>query len=561
MADERRSEPRPLVAEDLWQRADELLDEALDLPAGQRPPFLDRACGDNRQLRGLVERLISAAEIEDPEFKSGGALQGPLGDRIRTELAEEESLAGAMVGRYRIVRELGRGGMAVVYLAERADGQFRQEVALKLLSAGLVASHVGRRFDRERQILAHARHPGVARLLDGGAGPSGRPYLVMEYVDGRPIDRYCDEEKLGVEARLDLFLQVARVVEDAHRNLIVHRDIKPSNILVTAEGHAKLLDFGIAKLLDPEATSSGDAPVSGSAIRLMTPAYASPEQVRGNPVTTASDIYQLGLLLYILLTGRFPYDLGDGDPAERMRAIVQREPVRPSTAAASPEGWSPPGHGPRTPGEIAYDRGTTPARLRRALSGDLDAILCRALGKEPESRYASVSQLIEDLERHKIGRAVLARPDTWAYRTGKLIRRHAAVFATAAIAVLLVVALGLVYTAGLARERDHARQEAAREARVSEFLRTLFVVPPGAGPLTPRQILDRAVARVDLELRGEPEAQSDLLALLAGMYRDLGLTVEARALQARSDELAVGDSGNAKNRGRPGPVPKDTSKE
>ena len=550
----------PAVTEDLWQRADELLDEALDLPPGQRSPFLDRTCGDNRQLRGLVERLISAAEIEDPEFKSGGALQGPLGDLVRTELAEEESLAGTMVGRYRIVRELGRGGMAVVYLAERADGQFRQEVALKLLSAGLVASHVGRRFDRERQILAHARHPGVARLLDGGAGPSGRPYLVMEYVDGRPIDRYCDEEKLTVEARLDLFLQVARVVEDAHRNLIVHRDIKPSNILVTAEGHAKLLDFGIAKLLDPEATS-GDAPVSGSAIRLMTPAYASPEQVRGNPVTTASDTYQLGLLLYILLTGRFPYDLGDGDPAERMRAIVQREPVRPSTAASSPEGspegWPPPGHDPRTPGEIAYDRGTTPAKLRRLLSGDLDAILWRALGKEPETRYGTVSQLIEDIERYKAGRTVTARPDTWAYRTGKLARRHSAVFATGAIAALLMLALGLLYTAGLVRERDRARQEAAREARVSEFVRTLFVVPPGTGPLTPRQILDRAVARVDLELTGEPEVQSDLLALLAGMYRDLGLQTEARALQARSDELARGP--NTKNRDRPGPVPKETS--
>jgi serine/threonine-protein kinase len=383
----------------------------------------------------------------------------------------------------------------------------------------------------------------------------------MEYVDGRAIDRYCDEERLTVEARLDLFLQVARVVEDAHRNLIVHRDIKPSNILVTAEGHAKLLDFGIAKLLDPEATS-GDAPVSGSAIRLMTPAYASPEQVRGNPVTTASDTYQLGLLLYILVAGRFPYDLGGGDPAERMRAIVQKEPVKPSTAVASPEGWSPPGHDPRTPGEIAYDRGTTAARLRSVLSGDLDAILCRALGKEPETRYGSVSQLIEDIERYKAGRTVTARPDTWAYRTGKIVRRHAAVFATAAIAALLVLALGLVYTAGLARERDRAQQEAARETRVSEFMRTLFVVPPGVGPLTPRQILDRAVARVDLELEGEPEAQSDLLALLSGMYRDLGLRREAEELKARSDELALGgNSGNAKNRGRPGPVPKETSKE
>jgi serine/threonine-protein kinase len=514
----------------------------------QRAPFLDRACGGDPQLRGLVERLISAAEIEDPEFKSGGALRGPLGDRIRDELAEEESLAGTMVGRYRIVRELGRGGMAVVYLAERADGQFRQEVALKLLQSGLAASHVARRFGRERQILAQARHPGVARLLDGGTGPGGRPYLVMEYVEGRPIDRYCDEERLAVGARLQLFLQVARAVEDAHRSLVVHRDIKPSNILVTADGHTKLLDFGIAKLLDPEATS-GDAPVSGSAIRLMTPAYASPEQVRGDPVTTASDIYQLGLLLYLLLTGRFPYDLGDGDAAERMRAIVQCEPVRPSAAVASAEGFAPPGQEPRTPGEIAHARGTTPVRLRRALSGDLDAILLTALCKEPEQRYGSVAQLISDIERHLEGRTIAARPETWAYRTGKLVRRHAAVFVTAAVAVALVLALGFLYTARLAGERDRARQEAAREARVSDFLRTLFVVPPGVGPLTPRQALDRAVARVDLELEDQPDLQADLLALLSGMYRDLSLPTEARSLLERSEALRR--SAKGKNRDRP----------
>ncbi len=448
--------------------------------------------------------------------------------------------------------------MAVVYLAERADGQFRQQVALKLLQSGLSTSHVSRRFDRERQILAHARHPGVARLLDGGSGPSNRPYLVMEYVDGRAIDRYCDEEKLTLDARLDLFLQVARVVEDAHRNLVVHRDIKPSNILVTADGHAKLLDFGIAKLLDPEATSPGEPPVSGSAMRLMTPAYASPEQVRGLPVTTASDTYQLGLLLYILVTGRFPYDLGKGDPAERMRAIVQREPMRPSSSViasgAEEEGWSPPGQGPRTPADIAQARSTTPSRLRRALSGDLDAIVLKSLCKDPEERYGSVAQLIGDIERLRSGRTVTARPDTWTYRTGKMFRRHAAVFTTAAAAVALVVALGLVYTSGLARERDEAQQEAAREARVTGFLRTLFVVPPSAGPLTPRQILDRAVVKVDLELKGEPQVQADLLVLLAGMYRDMGMPSEAQALQRRSLELAA-EAGSTKNRGRSGTGP------
>ncbi|HYN21993.1 MAG TPA: serine/threonine-protein kinase, partial [Thermoanaerobaculia bacterium] len=492
-------------------------------------------------LRGLVERLLSATEIEDPGFKSGGALKGSFGDRFRNELARSEELpAGTPVGRYRIVREIGRGGMSVVYLAERADGQFHQEVALKLLSSGIASSQISRRFDRERQILAQAKHPGVARLLDGGTGPGGRPYLVMEYVEGRPIDRYCDEEGLTVTARLRLFLQVVRAVEDAHRNLVVHRDLKPSNILVTAHGYAKLLDFGIAKLLDPAATAggSGGEALTGSAIRLMTPAYASPEQVRGNPVTTASDIYQLGLLLYLLLTGRFPYEVGEDDPAVRMRAIAQQEPVPPSTALASA-----PGQEPKSTEDIARARGTTPRRLCRLLKGDLDAIILTALKKEPERRYGSVAQIIEDIERYLAGRTLGARANTWTYRTGKLIRRHATAFTAAAAAAAVGLSLGLVYTADLVEERDRARREA-------EFLRELFEVPAQTQPLTARQLLDRGVARVELALAAEPELQADLFEDLAQMYRDLGLSEEARRLMDRSAALR-GEPPGAKTRDRP----------
>ena len=518
---------------DLWQHADRIFDEALDLPPGQRAAFLDRACGGDVQLRALVERLLNAAEIEDPGFKSGGALQGAFGDTFRKELTRSDNLAaGTLVGRYRIVREIGRGGMSVVYLAERADGQFRQEVALKLLQCGLATSQIARRFDRERQILAQARHPGVARLLDGGTTPGGCPYLVMEHVDGRPIDLYCDQERLSVPDRLRLFLQVAQAVEDAHRNLVVHRDIKPSNILVTADGHAKLLDFGIAKLLDPTATS-GEA-LTGSAIRLMTPAWASPEQVRGDPVTTASDVYQLGLLLYLLLTGCFPYDVGDGAPAVRMLAIAQQEPVRPSVAAVSPEGCGvAPGQQPKTVEEIARVRDTTPGRLRRLLAGDLDAIVLTALCKEPGRRYGSVAQLVDDLERSLAGRTIGARPDSWAYRTGKLIRRHAGAFTAAVAASAVGLALGLAYTAGLMQERDRARQEA-------EFLRELFEGSSQGAQgeaLTPRQLLDRGVARVDLELAEDPALQADLLEDLGEMYRSLGLHAEARDLQSRADVL------------------------
>jgi serine/threonine protein kinase len=526
-------------SDDLWLRADRLFDEALDLPPSQRASFLDRACGGDTQLRGLVERLLNASEIEDPGFKSGGALKGSFGDRFRTELARSEELpAGTLVDRYRIVREIGRGGMSIVYLAERADGQFRQEVALKLLSSGIATSHIARRFDRERQILAQARHPGVARLLDGGTGPGGRPYLVMEYVEGRPIDRYCDDERLTVPARLRLFLQVVRAVEDAHRNLVVHRDLKPSNILVTAHGYAKLLDFGIAKLLDPAATSAGGEALTGSAIRLMTPAYASPEQVRGNTVTTASDIYQLGLLLYLLLSGRFPYEVGEGDPAVRMRAIAQQEPVPPSTALAPA-----PSQEPKSTEEIAQARGATPGHLRRLLRGDLDAIILTALNKEPEKRYGSAAQIIDDIERYLAGRTVSARSDTWTYRTGKLIRRHAAAFTAAVAAAAVGLSLGLVYTKGLVEERDRARREA-------EFLRELFEVPSQSQPLTARQLLDRGVARVELALAGEPELQADLFEDLAQMYGDLGLGEEAQRLMDRSAALR-GRAAGGQTRDRP----------
>ncbi len=240
-------------ADDRWHRADQLLDQALDLPLVERAAFLDRECGEDTELKALVQRLLAGADGDPTLIASGGALRGPLWDRLEADLETDDPLLGAEVGRYRIVRELGRGGMAVVYLAERSDGQFRQQVALKLLKRGLDTDEVVARVRPGAADPRRRRASGLARLLDGGIGPGGRPYLVMEYVEGRPIDRYCDEERLPVTERLRLFLQVARAVEDAHRSLVVHRDIKPSNILVTADGHAKLLDFGIAKLLDPAA--------------------------------------------------------------------------------------------------------------------------------------------------------------------------------------------------------------------------------------------------------------------------------------------------------------------
>jgi eukaryotic-like serine/threonine-protein kinase len=526
--------------DDRRRRADRILDEALDLPPEQRAALLDRACGDDAELRALVLRLLAGAEGTAPALTPGGALHGPLWDGTGGEGEEEGSLeAGEIVGRYRIVRELGRGGMAVVFLAERADGEFEQRVALKLLKRGLDTDELVRRFDQERQILASARHPGLARLLDGGVGPGGRPYLVMELVDGRPIDAYCDEERLPVRERLRLFLQVARAAEAAHRSLVVHRDIKPSNILVAADGHAKLLDFGIAKLLATDVGPAAAAPVTLLATRLMTPAYASPEQLRGDAVTTASDIYQLGLLLYVLLTGRFPYSLGGGQPGEVARAITGGEPTRPSAAVAAPARRSqPPGDEVEEPEKIAALRGSTPARLRRELAGDLDTIVLTALRKEPERRYGSVAVMISDVERFLRGRPISARPDTWSYRTGKFVRRHAAAVVTAAAALLLVAAMTAAYTLQLSRERDREALAAARATQVAGFLRGLFAV---AAPtqsrgeaITARQLLDQGAARIEADLADQPALQADLMTLMGDVYRDLALYDEAKSLLAKA---------------------------
>jgi len=534
-----------LPDDDLWDRADRLFDQALDLPAAERGAFLDRACGGEAELRALVERLLGSAEKTAPANRAAdralsGLLRGGLGRELEAA-GENEPPAGTQVGRYRLVREIGRGGMAVVYLAERADGQFEQQVALKLLKRGFDTDELVWRFDQERQILAAASHPGLARLLDAGIGPDSRPYLVLEYVEGRPIDRYCDEERLPVAERLQLVLQVARAVEAAHRSLVVHRDIKPNNILVTADGHAKLLDFGIAKILDPADDTTVPLARTRTTARLLTPAWASPEQVLGGPITTASDVYQLGLLLYVLLSGRFPYLLAQGAAALAAQAIAAAQPARASAAAAGLAGGpppGPPGAAPPDPEAAALARGTTPARLRRELAGDLDTILLTALRKEPERRYRSVSLFAEDLQRFLAGRPVAARRDSTLYRAAKFLRRNAAAVTAAVTGIALVVMVALGYTHELARERDRARQAAERATRVAAFLGDLFEVAAPAGSLgrqvTAREMLDRGAGRLGSELAAEPELRADLLLVVGDVYRQLAQFGEARPLFERA---------------------------
>ncbi len=538
------------AAEDRWERADRLFDAALDLPPEERTAFLDEECAGDPELRALVDRLLGHAGTEAGALTPGGALAGPLWNQVAGEIAEredaEEAAQGRLtLGRYRILRELGRGGMAVVYLAERADGQFEQQVALKRIKRGIDTDEVIQRFDQERQILARAQHPHIARLLDGGGDEVGRPYFVMEYVEGRPIDVYADEERLTLEERLRLFLRVARAVESAHRNLVVHRDLKPSNILVDAEGNPKLLDFGIAKLLDSE-TLPGATPKTRSYARVMTPIFASPEQIEGEPITTATDVYQLGMLLYLLLTGRWPYriDRSGGDGAAAVtRAILEDEPLRPSAAVARDDGPAPPTETePRSREELAQARRIPLSRFPRRLAGDLDNVVLKALRKEPARRYGSVSRLIEDVERHLDGRPVQARPDTFTYRAGKFVRRNASAVATAAAALVLIFALAFFYTLRLATERDRAQVAAAEATQVADFLRGLFEVSAPTRSLgeqvTARELLDRGAREIETELAGQPRVQASMMTLMGDVYEELALYAEARPLLERAVEIS-----------------------
>jgi serine/threonine protein kinase/tetratricopeptide (TPR) repeat protein len=362
-------------------------------------------------------------------------------------------IEGQRFGAYQVIREIGRGGMGAVYLAGRADDQFKKRVALKVLRADINAQEVLDRFRHERQILASFDHPNIAGLLDGGSTPNGEPYLVMDYVEGTPIDQYCDSHGLTVAERITLFRQVCSAVQYVHQNLIVHRDLKPSNILVTPDGVPKLLDFGIAKILKPEmmadmvnATRAED--------RVMTPAYASPEQVRGEPITTASDIYSLGVVLFEILTGRQPYRVKGDTAHELARVICDEEPDKPSTAIRKTnQGTAQP---PSRVEEVSRKRSTEPDRLERRLKGDLDNILLKAMRKEPQRRYASVEQFSEDLHRHLANLPVSAHEDSLRYRTEKFVRRNMVAVTAGAVAVLSLIA-GLVVTTIAFRQARNER--------------------------------------------------------------------------------------------------------
>lgn len=517
------------------KRVDALFAAALELAPPERQAFLAREC-ETAELRAAVERLLAASERNVTEPRVGAALW----QQLSNDLGGIVLAPGDCVGAWRIVGELGRGGMAVVYLAERADGQYQQRAALKMMERAASDLPAMARFHRERQILARLEHPNIARLLDGGIAPDGRPYFVMELVEGSRLDTYCDRERLDLRRRLALFAQVGRAVAAAHRQLVVHRDIKPANILVAHDGSPKLLDFGIAKLIEEEGTAS--AADLTRALAPMTPRYASPEQAAGAPVTTASDVYQLGLLLCELLAGERAFEPTGRTPSELEERAATRQPARPSAVVT------------RAPDdERAQRRGCASGRqLRKLLAGDLDTVVLTALRPEAERRYESASRLVEDVERYLAGRPILARPDSPAYRARKFVGRNRWAVAASATGLAAVVGLSVFYAVRLRAERDTARQEAEKARQVSRFLEEIFQAPDpyslrSTASLTALELLDEGAAKLetggDASLVGQPVVQAAMLHTIGTVYRKLVRFEPAERLVRQALELRVRELG------------------
>ena len=442
----------------------------------------------------------------------------------------EVDRSGQVLGSWRLRRRLGGGGMSDVYLAERI-GEYSHQVAVKLVRPGLVSRADHNRLRSERQILARLNHRNIARLLDGGTTADGIPYLVMEYVDGERIDVYCDRHRLPLKDRLALFRGVCAAVHAAHQNLIVHRDLKPSNILVTSDRTLKLLDFGIAKLIEVR-ESTHTLALTHADVRLFTPGHASPEQVKGGLITTATDVYLLGVLLYEMLTGRRPFEMREARLSEMEQIICNQSAPLPSSTM-NPRAL-PAIDRPRID-EAAECRSTTPQRLRRDLSGDLDNIVMKALRKEPERRYTSADEMAADLRRFEVGQPVIARRDTWRYRSSKFVRRHSMVVAASAALVVLLagVATAMALQAHrLDQQRAIAEQEKRRSEETAKFLAGLFEVadPTEAHgkEITAREILGRGALRIQQELKDAPETQANLMETIGRVYLSLGLNAEAR---------------------------------
>ncbi|MCH9648246.1 MAG: serine/threonine-protein kinase [Deltaproteobacteria bacterium] len=526
------------------ERIEELFEKALACQAEDREAFLSSECGEDDELRGCLENLLQSDE-EAGSFLGRLVAEGGATE-VTAEPSEGASPAGRRLGPYELLDQIGQGGMSTVFLANRVDGTFRRPVVVKVIRQGMESADALRRLRLERQILAGLEHPNIARLYDGGTTEDNLPYFVLELVDGVRIDEHCDRQRLPVEARLDLFRKVCAAVQYAHQNLVVHRDLKPGNILVTADHEPKLLDFGIAKLLESEPGVPPEEPTVAWA-RLMTPHYASPEQILGRRITTASDVYSLGVLLYKLLTGNLPRSLEGLSPLEIEAQMTSAPTTKPSeevspksrvagstgSAGTSLGDSAEPNETTATVEDLAALRSARPEQLHKLLAGDLDLIVAKALHGDPERRYSSPEQLAEDLRRHQEGLPVLARPDTMMYRSGKFLRRHRMAVATAALVAMIVTfaAIALaIQSLQITRERDQLRA-------VLSFVKSVFNVAGEGEDLTVRQAVDRSSVALDRELGDQPEVYATLLDVTGTIYLDLQQTSQARAQLAKAVEL------------------------
>lgn len=525
-----------------WLRAKELLADLSAVPVDEQAAWMTRACGGDAGLRAELERLLALDAEASMYFAELGGTLTP------------DDTAPSQIGVYHVVGEIGRGGMGTVYLGQRNDGQFEQTVAIKVVNDSLGDGMLAR-FRDERRILAQLKHPGIAYLLDGGNLEDGRPYFVMEYIQGKQITAHADHKRLDIEARLGLFRDVCAAVAHAHRNLVIHRDLKPGNVMVQEddEGHSpiKLLDFGIARIIrgghddhpaEPARHAAGDplaAPRTSSAMterspteyseRILTPRYAAPEQIRGEAATTSSDVYALGLLLHELLTGTHPFGAGVSTPRDMQLAILAGTSSLPSLTAGQCEP------------SVARLRGSTPRQLARQLRGDLDSIVLKAIHKDPEQRYASAGQLADDVRRHLDGDVVTARHATATYHAGVFLRRHRFGAAVTLLALGASVALASFHLSSITHERDLARTEAAKARQVSGLLVTML---ESADPqqargkeISVREVLDKASTRITEELADQPDVRARMDSIIGTVYTSLGEYDQGETFLTRALDL------------------------
>ncbi|PYY13703.1 MAG: hypothetical protein DMG60_21360, partial [Acidobacteria bacterium] len=510
-----------------WQILSPYLDKGLELTDEERAAWLAALRSENPALVEELEVLLREHCIvrEEGFLESSDSLSRP-----------GVGLSGQTLGVYSLLTQVGQGGMGSVWLAERNDGRFERKVAVKFLNLALMGKSGEKRFRREGSILGRLTHPHIAELFDSGVTSTGQPYLVLEYVEGEHIDRYCDRKELDVKTRIRLFLDVLSAVAHAHSNLVVHRDLKPSNVLVRNDGQVKLLDFGIAKLTADEEGTADNPLLTLEGVRPLTPECAAPEQLQGGVITTSTDVYALGVLLYVLLTGRHPVRATSECPAELVKAVIEKEPMRPSDAVIQAQAQ------PETTYENAARRATTPDKLSRLLRGDLDTIIAKAMKKSPADRYASATAMADDLRRYLRNQPIHARPDSFAYRAAKFVRRNSAAVALTTLAMIAIAGgvLGtLIQTRTARTQRDLALQQLLRRQAVSDFNEFLLSdAAPTGKPFTVNELLRRAE-----KILAQPHAASDsnrveLLVSIGDQYSTQDDDVEARRVLERAYKLS-----------------------